>query len=840
MSILNHRIMGTRWMMKLFFILIFWLMKAQFSGQKMSGDTLDTWISKFYAVEGGTVSQDGRWVTLRKVYQNNDSLLIFDTHDKRRLPKITEKASIGRVYFGHYAMLSAGSKTVWLNLNTTQRNEYQQVKKAGIWSSDGYCILTIQGELQIYNAEGKLLNQLAGVATYNTDTKGNLFIQKKTENGFDILKFDGLEFKKLLSLDSAERIELTDSGRYLIVYKKSETTGLRNLIVMNTFTEIWSYPLGEQDMKADFFIFREIGEGISCMIEAVQYISYPEKDVEIWYGSDRDLESREWGRKPSRKYWIWNAVNKKTVFFHTKEKEILSSIGNDRYFVVFESDRLQDYIHHMADLFISIYDQHTGARTPIGIVSPNLISSKDGRLILFMDSKVGWQIMNVETLEKRTITGKGLKKPYFSKDSKMIYFESENGLWIYNLEKEILKAYRFEKGGKVEILGGKQNPLCTGYNFYQNLVDDKEGLLLKVSDTEKGGVSYYRFRNEKEIMLYTSHQNVTAAHFSANRKKMIVLEENYNVPPRLWRVETNTKKRNLLFDAALSDPKAKLIKQQIVSYTTISGIPLKGILYYPMHYQPDREYPLIVHIYQKQSDKAQLYLLPRYDEVGFNIRTLLESGYFVYLPDCVTENGSPGWSGLSCVEQSLAALHHYPIKIGKLGLMGHSFGSYLTNFIATHTRSFSAFISGSGVSDLISSYFSYNTNYSSPHYWQLETGQYDIGRSFFEDKELYLKGSPVLNAEKVNAPVLLWTGLKDRNVVPEQTMEFYIALKRSNKQVINLQYPKGGHDLGIGSREAKDLNTKILDWWDYFLKGKTEIPWIDKEMKHTDDGYHIH
>ena len=92
-----------------------------------------------------------------------------------------------------------------------------------------------------------------------------------------------------------------------------------------------------------------------------------------------------------------------------------------------------------------------------------------------------------------------------------------------------------------------------------------------------------------------------------------------------------------------------------------------------------------------------------------------------------------------------------------------------------------------------------------------------------------------MNADKLSAPILLWTGLKDRNVVPEQTMEFYMALRRSSKQVVALLYPDNGHDLGIGTQEARDLNSRILEWWDYFLKEKSEPRWISKEMKKDAD-----
>ncbi|WP_223609531.1 prolyl oligopeptidase family serine peptidase [Chryseobacterium sp. OSA05B] len=810
------------------FVVIVGLVSGQQGAQR---DTLDQWISKFYETDGLSMSPDGRWVAVKKRYTDQDSILIFDTKNKKGDKYMAAKASMIELLDDHHAMLTGQGQASWWNLLSKKNISYGEVKQSGVWSADGYCILNRSGQLQIMDAEGKILAQYAGVEYYITDGKGNLMVQAKTQEGHEILKFQNPGFRKLLDLDDFERMEFTDSDRYVAIYRQSSGKGFRNIMLMDIGKETWSYPLGKEGTLADYLTLKEIGKGDSFLIEAVKNVPYPENEVEIWYGNDRNLESREFGRKPSRRYWNWKSGRDRAIPFSTLENETISSIGSDRYFVVFRGDELQDYVHHIPDLNLSLYDTLTGKRISIGRVGNRSVSSKDGSLILFTDTRGIWHLLHVKTLEKQKIRGEGLKKPYFSEDSKTIYFESDSGIWMYSVQSRKTDRLSISRGQKVQMIGGEQKSLCTGYNFYQSVVHDHNGLVLKIEDSEKGEVSYEFFKNGKSKLMYFSSNHVKSIVFSRDLTKMAGLEENFNKPPELWMVEAREHEKKLLLESESSDRKAVLLRQQIISYTTSLGIPLKGILYYPVNYNPLQEYPVIVHIYQKQSDQAKNYLLPRYDEIGFNIRTLVERGYFVYLPDVVIENGSPGTSGLDAVERSLDALKKYPLKLNRFGLIGHSFGSYLTNFIATHSNRFSAYISGSGVSDLVSSYFSYNRNYSSPHYWQLETGQYEMERSFFKDKELYMRNNPILNADRVGAPILLWTGLKDQNVVPEQTMEFYIALKRSGKQVVALLYRNGGHDLGIGTRENRDLNRRMIDWWDYFLKDKSDIEWIDQQMK---------
>jgi len=83
----------------------------------------------------------------------------------------------------------------------------------------------------------------------------------------------------------------------------------------------------------------------------------------------------------------------------------------------------------------------------------------------------------------------------------------------------------------------------------------------------------------------------------------------------------------------------------------------------------------------------------------------------------------------------------------------------------------------------------------------------------------------------VKAPVLIWNGVKDDIVPAEQAMEFFMGLKRNNLPTIALFYQQREHDLGWNTKESMDMNRRSLEWWDYFLKNKTNIPWIEKEIK---------
>jgi dipeptidyl aminopeptidase/acylaminoacyl peptidase len=311
-------------------------------------------------------------------------------------------------------------------------------------------------------------------------------------------------------------------------------------------------------------------------------------------------------------------------------------------------------------------------------------------------------------------------------------------------------------------------------------------------------------------------------------------EEDYNLPPRLVYKELG-KERKVLYQSNKADTAILSLKQEIISYTNSDGVPLKGVLYYPLNYIPSERYPIVVRVYEKQRHLSNKYPYPSfYNELGFNIRLLLEKGYFVYLPDILIqgkEDKGPGMDALDCVNNALDAIAgNQLIDKQKIGLIGHSFGGYETDFIATHSNRFATYVSGSGTSDIIWAYHSFNYNFKWPEYKRVETGQYKMEIPFSSNKALYIKNNPVYYAEKVSAPVLLWSGPEDENITSDHSMAFYNALRRNKKDVIALFYKDEGHCIQEQNAQF-DLTSRILDWFDYFLKDNIEIEWINKGIK---------
>lgn len=157
------------------------------------------------------------------------------------------------------------------------------------------------------------------------------------------------------------------------------------------------------------------------------------------------------------------------------------------------------------------------------------------------------------------------------------------------------------------------------------------------------------------------------------------------------------------------------------------------------------------------------------------------------------------------------------------GLYGHSFGGYETNFIISQTNIFAAAVSGAGVSDIISMYFNISRNaYFQTDMWRFENQQFRIGKSLYDDKEAYVSNSPIMHAENVKTPLLLWAGKNDRIIPWNQSITYYLALRKLGVITEMLVYPDEDHSLEKPDNQ-KDLSRRMMAWFDHLLKGDPEL-----------------
>ena len=184
------------------------------------------------------------------------------------------------------------------------------------------------------------------------------------------------------------------------------------------------------------------------------------------------------------------------------------------------------------------------------------------------------------------------------------------------------------------------------------------------------------------------------------------------------------------------------------------------------------------------------------------------SGYGQKFADgCVNDWGGGDYRDLmKGVDEALA---RWPfLDKNRLGVMGSSYGGYMTNWVVTQTDRFKAAVASASISNLISFY-------ATSLYQDLVHAEFN---GFpWNNYELLWERSPVKHAAKAKTPLLLIHGEQDNDVHITQAEEMYTAMRMRGIDAVFVRYPREGHGLRE-PRHREDSLARTLQWFDRYLK----------------------
>lgn len=265
---------------------------------------------------------------------------------------------------------------------------------------------------------------------------------------------------------------------------------------------------------------------------------------------------------------------------------------------------------------------------------------------------------------------------------------------------------------------------------------------------------------------------------------------------------------------------------ELHSWKSLNGEALQGILYKPEDFDPNKKYPLIIHYYETKSNGLNAYKRPSFSNGAINIPYYVSNGYLVFIPDIHYKIGDPMQGTYDAVVSAANYLETLPfVNAAKLGIQGWSFGGFETNYLVTHTNIFAAAAETAGPSDLISFYGEIVRGGQSNQGFH-EVGQIRMGGTLWDKPEMYIKNSAVFKADKVSTPLLMMNNKGDEAVPFAQGVELFLALRRLGKKVWLLQYDGQGH--GVHGKAAEDFTTRLMQFFDHYLKDKPAPIWMTR------------
>jgi dipeptidyl aminopeptidase/acylaminoacyl peptidase len=150
----------------------------------------------------------------------------------------------------------------------------------------------------------------------------------------------------------------------------------------------------------------------------------------------------------------------------------------------------------------------------------------------------------------------------------------------------------------------------------------------------------------------------------------------------------------------------------------------------------------------------------------------------------------------------------------RLGVMGWSYGGFMTSWIVTQTRRFKAASAGAPVTNLMSFAGTADIPSFLPDYF---------GGEFWDVFEAWRTHSAMFNVRGVTTPTLIQHGEADRRVPVSQGYELYNALRRQGVTTEMVVYPRQPH----GIQEPKlmlDVMSRNLAWFERHVRGQSGKP----------------
>lgn len=264
-------------------------------------------------------------------------------------------------------------------------------------------------------------------------------------------------------------------------------------------------------------------------------------------------------------------------------------------------------------------------------------------------------------------------------------------------------------------------------------------------------------------------------------------------------------------------PQLSGITKRLVTYKRSDGVPLSFMLYLPSGYQPGTRLPTVLWAYPldytEQGVAGQIegssklfttirgtselfFLLQGYavlDDATMPVIGPVETAYDSF-PEQIVENAK------AAIDKAVELGVTDPERVG---VGGHSHGALMTANLLVYSDLFRAGIARSGA---------YNHTIR-PFGFQNER------RTLWQARDTYIKLSPVLQADKINEPLLLIHGELDQNpgTVPMQSEKLYEALRGLGKTVRLCMLPYESH--GYTALESTEhVLYEMLSWFDRYVK----------------------
>ncbi|HYM10575.1 MAG TPA: prolyl oligopeptidase family serine peptidase, partial [Bryobacterales bacterium] len=405
--------------------------------------------------------------------------------------------------------------------------------------------------------------------------------------------------------------------------------------------------------------------------------------------------------------------------------------------------------------------------------------------------------------------------PSYSPDGKWIAFHSQGGTLNYFAARHV--ALVPSGGGPIRYLTKDPSVPLDVFRGGNSFAWSGDGRTIYY--TAGHGVRDYLIRRDLMTgrMERVADHVASAASFTPDLAHAVFLKASASRPPEVTLLEEgpvahSAGSRLTHIGDYLSDFPA--VQSRVVSWKSRDGLPIEGVLFLPFDYQPGHRVPLLVELHGGPTGVAlDSFPVPR----TYPTQAFLQDGFAILLPNFrgsanygaefrLKNIDSQGFGDFDDVMTGVDTLIQQGIADpGHLGVMGWSYGGFLTAWIIGHTDRFKAASVGAPATD----WTTYYAQSDGPRSTLLTY----FGGTPWDKPDAYNRHSPRSGIARIRTPALLQVGSLDIN----HNNELYWSLKDRKIPVEYVVYPREPHSIGEPAHQ-RDLMERNLRWFSRWLR----------------------
>jgi dipeptidyl aminopeptidase/acylaminoacyl peptidase len=419
-------------------------------------------------------------------------------------------------------------------------------------------------------------------------------------------------------------------------------------------------------------------------------------------------------------------------------------------------------------------------------------------------------ILDVETGKSQVIAGTKAaeSQPRFSPDGSQIAYVASSipPRWAYASRIQVMGS--LGQSPRALALTRDEKPTLVGWNH------GGTGVLASEVDRTVSRLWELPVSGEEPLALTPADRMVLQPVLDSTREMLAFTSENPTTAVEAWVSLTESfEPRQVSHVQQL--PPLPLPETKVITWKSKDQREIEGLLTLPSGL-PSRKLPLLVVIHGGPTGVFQQtcllsrspYPLPAFAAKGFAILRCNVRGSSGYGREFRFANEAD-WGGgdladlLAGIDSLVADGVADPER---LGVMGWSYGGFLTGWTISQSTRFKAASVGAGVTNLVSFTGTADIAGFIPDYF---------GGEFWADSTRWCERSPVFQAKSIRTATLIQHGDRDVRVPISQGYELYNALRRQDVPVQLVVYPRQPHAIQEPKLllDAMDRNLSWFERW---------------------------